>query len=528
MALALSCLIIAGSARLRGNAAPLGYGSNVGGVGGAVNPAENYQKLREWYLARLRNLAQNAASSAMYTPAQLIALDKETVKLLVQSRSASKVEEPKKAAVSPQQLIVVLLMVFLIVGTGMACVQGHWLYAGSQSLAVIACAFLLNQFHSKRQSQEKAAQALLSLKRESASATATVSVDLALDKLSNQLDELNQRESSIADFAKSVIVCFDKELTIDSISPACMVQWGHHQFELLGSNLNKIIFHEDADRFKKSLRTDQPAELVTRLRKQDNSVIDVAWFVEWSSQFQKFFATADDVTDRMMLERARQEFITQLTHDMRSPLNGVAMTLDMVNDGILGRVPDKVADSLGRAQKGLSCVVELINDILDAEKIRTRQGKIEVSSLNMHKLARSVMDALQVVADERKVRLELIGEDHSCVADPKLIRRVLHNLVNNAISFSPEESCVTVRLEGVDDNVKVSVIDRGPGIHHDYHLLIFERFGVVPQAEKNNRVSSGLGLWICRDIIRAHSGFIGVESKPGEGSNFWFLLPVNQ
>jgi PAS domain S-box-containing protein len=495
-------------------------------VGGIVSTAENYQRLREWYLARLRNLAQNAASSAMHTPAQLIALDKETVKLLVQSRSNNiRVEDEKAPPLSSVQFAALVLLVILIAGAVLALMEARYLFVLTQLLGAVGCFFYFKvlgndaklKVHCERLISEVDADA----------AKKANSVEGSIDQLTELIEELVQREHSIADFARSVIVCFDKDLSIDSVSPSCMGLWGYHQFELIGSNLSKFIFHEDADHFKNVLRIDQPIEFVTRLRKQDNSVIDVSWYVEWSTQFCKYFATADDITDRMTLERARQEFIMQLTHDMRSPLNGVAMTLDMVNEGILGRVPFKVADSLERAQKGLSCVVELINDILDVEKIRNRQGRIEASKISMYDLSRSTVNALQVVADERKVKLDLVGEDQSCFADPKLIKRVLNNLVNNAISFSPEAATVTVKIERIDENVKVSVSDRGPGIHPDYHTIIFERFGVVPQVANNNRVSSGLGLWICRDIIRAHSGFIGVDSIPGQGSTFWFLLPGN-
>jgi PAS domain S-box-containing protein len=490
-----------------------------------VSSTENYQKLREWYLARLRNQAQSAASSAMNTPAQLIALDKETVKLMVQSRSIEKVEAPKAAPLSAKQMALLVLILLFICGTVLAGIEGKFVFCGTQTLAAISCFFYFKQLKVSQELKIHCDRALASVSTELDTTTKPGSVLESIDQISNLLDEFVQREHSIADFAKSVIVCFDNDMVIDSISPSCMVIWGYHQFELLGSNLSKIIFHEDADHFKSALKKDQPIEFVTRLRKQDNTVIDVSWYVEWSSKFQKYFATADDITDRMTLERARQEFIMQLTHDMRSPLNGVAMTLDMVNEGILGRVPFKVADSLERAQKGLSCVVDLINDILDVEKIRNRQERVDVTKVSMYDLSRAVIETLRVVAEERNVRLELVGEDQSCMADPKLIKRVLHNLVNNAISFSPEGAVVRVNLECIDDNVKVSVVDQGPGVHPDYHLIIFERFGVVPQFVKNNRVSSGLGLWICRDVIRAHSGFIGIDSKLGEGSKFWFILP---
>lgn len=478
-------------------------------------------------MARLRNIAQNAASSAMNTPAQLIALDKETVKLLVQSRSTHKVESVKSSALSASQIAVLALLLIMIVGTVLAAFEGRYLFVVLQASAAIALFFYFKQLGRDLKLQRQCEALLGGINSDPSALSNSSSVAASLDRLSEFIEELIQREHSIADFAKSVIVCFDKDLLVDSISPSCMVRWGYHQFELIGSDLKKIIFHEDADQFKNALKTDQPVEFITRLRKQDNSVIDVCWYVEWSSKFCKYFATADDVTDRMTLERARQEFITQLTHDMRSPLNGVAMTLDMVNEGILGRVPFKVADSLERAQKGLSCVVELINDILDVEKIRNRQGRIEATKVSMYDLSRSVVSALQVVADEHKVKIDLLGEDQYCLADAKLVKRVLNNLVANALSFSPEGSTVTVRLERQDENVRVTVSDSGPGIHPDYHSIIFERFGVVPNVSSVNRSSTGLGLWICRDIIRAHSGFIGVESKPGEGSKFWFLLPTS-
>ena len=113
----------------------------------------------------------------------------------------------------------------------------------------------------------------------------------------------------------------------------------------------------------------------------------------------------------------------------------------------------------------------------------------------------------------------------SVQCDPSIIRRVLANLIGNAVDFSPEGVPVRVRVETSNGDVRVLVSDEGPGIPAAWHERIFDKFGQLQASRSHVKHSSGLGLTFCKLAISAHGGRIGVESEPGQGSTFWFQLP---
>ncbi|MBX9690591.1 MAG: PAS domain-containing sensor histidine kinase [Candidatus Obscuribacterales bacterium] len=348
-------------------------------------------------------------------------------------------------------------------------------------------------------------------------------------EVEESVQELLQRERAIADFSKTVNICFDNEMMIEAVSLSSFAQWGYYQHELLGQNLERIIFREDYQRFKDALRHGS-FEHYARIRKSDNSIMDISWFIEWSESLQKYFATCEDISDRMNLERARNDYIAQLTHDMRSPLSGVSMSLELISENVFGEVPEKMMQSIETSRQSLSRVLQLINDILEAEKLRHSKQSLAIQSLDLGLHCKQAIEEIRPLAMEKKVRLSLAIQAENVIvrADKKLLMRVFANLLSNAISFSGENDEVKLVLQVASDIAVVQIMDNGPGIHRDYHQVIFERFGAPKLSASQERQSTGIGLSFCRDIVVAQGGLIGLESEPGKGSTFWFTIPLER
>ena len=358
----------------------------------------------------------------------------------------------------------------------------------------------------------------------------TEAIEKELDELETSVKELLQRERAIADYSKTVILCMDKGMNIEAISMSCLAQWGYHQHELLGQSLECIMLQEDFGNFGTAVSSSAGSlEQYSRIRKGDNSIMDGHWFIEWSSKLQKYFATCDDITDRMNLERARTDYIAQLTHDMRSPLGGVSMNLEMIGE-MYTDLPAKLLASISLSKRALARVLQLITDILDAEKLRHSQRTLTLQRVDLIHISQSALDEIQNTAAEKSVRLSLKAKSEKIFvrADPALLMRVLANLISNALSFSPENAELKIELAQNSDSAIIKIIDQGPGIHKDYHRAIFERFGAQKVSGSYDRQSTGIGLSICRDIVTAHGGLIGVESSPGQGSTFWFTLALER
>lgn len=414
--------------------------------------------------------------------------------------------------------------------------------AGLQVLALLSwmcllVCLLLLQVKSQRYNSEHAMAVVDKLQAEIHSGESLLperDFDSRIFSLWRSVQELVQRERAIADFSKTVIVSFNRELEIDAASPSALTHWGYLPSELLNRKLSNLIFVEDMQSFQDNIdvpstaRSDNPIPLLinTRIRTRANDVLDYQWHIEWSPKFNRFFAACDDISDRKRLERARADFIAQLSHDMRSPLSSVLMLLRLFSEGLIKDVPAQIHEILEQAKGGVSRVLSMIDEILEAEKLQHAQQTIQREYVQLLDLCKTVAGESQIVAQERGVTLDVCGQQVVAFVNEKLMSRVISNLVSNAVSVSPEKSTVKIEVSKSGASSIVRVTDSGPGIHRDYHRLIFERYQ-APVQLSSKRVSTGLGLWICRDVVEAHGGLIGVESEPGKGSTFWFTVPTS-
>lgn len=340
------------------------------------------------------------------------------------------------------------------------------------------------------------------------------------------VNEILQREQAIADYAEDVLINFDAECKILAVSPSVLKKWGYSNLELIGQDLRSYVFLDDREVFSSFLQNTKiqnHANFDLRVRKQDNSIIDISWHVEWSPGFGRYFATCADITDRKNLERARSFFMTQLTHDMRSPLTAIDLTLTALQDDAFGQLSKQAKNTVDKAQNSMRRVLELISEMLQSEKLKAGHDRIEVNKVSLTELLMDLVEELDSLSTKYGVTIKTKDQYPEVLADSALIYRVFCNLVSNAITFSSPGSHVDIDFSDNIDTVVVRITDQGPGIPSDYQQVIFERFGFGGNV-RGDRVSTGIGLSICRDIVQAHGGIIGVDSKTGEGSSFWFTL----
>jgi signal transduction histidine kinase len=229
-----------------------------------------------------------------------------------------------------------------------------------------------------------------------------------------------------------------------------------------------------------------------------------------------------EVTD---LEKSRDELVHMIVHDLRSPLTVIQLDLEgaeMTLRGQNGQTVEFVVD----ARKHTKRIIGMVNSMLDVSRLES--GKMSLN-LGPADLSQLVSEVLASLGDRcRLASANNEGPDHVTTAqcDREVIRRVVENLVGNALDYSPQEEPVSVAVCRRNGHVRVSVSDHGPGIPEDYHERIFDKFGQVGTIRKVRKASTGLGLTFCKLAVEAHSGTIGVESKVGDGSIFWFELPT--
>ena len=239
--------------------------------------------------------------------------------------------------------------------------------------------------------------------------------------------------------------------------------------------------------------------------------------------------TLYDTASRLVkLERFKRELIAIVSHELRTPLLSISAALDLFESGTLGNLSPKAKNRLRIAQEEASRLIRLINDLLDIEKMEAGKFVLNLNEVSVRDLVDASTAAVAQLAELKQIRLVQSVPDLIVKADRDRICQVLINLLSNAIKFSPSNAIVNVDVVTIDSNIEFRVTDHGRGIPAELTESIFDRFFQVEKTDSVERGGSGLGLAIARAIVEQHEGSIGVASRPGLGSSFWFRLPSEE
>lgn len=225
------------------------------------------------------------------------------------------------------------------------------------------------------------------------------------------------------------------------------------------------------------------------------------------------------------LELLRDSLVHMIVHDLRSPLAGIRAYLDLVKMDGAGKLDLELTQSIDAARKVAVEMTDMVSDLLDVSRLEVGKMPLELAPADMGGL---VVEAVAAAGASPRVRIrvEPPADKLRVVCDAGVIRRVLTNLVVNAVKFTPSSGQIAVSVRGNGSEVKVEVVDTGPGIPPEYHEKVFEKYGQVEAARHGAKHSTGLGLTFCKLAVEAHGGQVGLESAVGAGSTFWIVLPV--
>jgi PAS domain S-box-containing protein len=233
-----------------------------------------------------------------------------------------------------------------------------------------------------------------------------------------------------------------------------------------------------------------------------------------------------DISERLALDELRADLTSMIFHDLRSPLGNVLSSLEVLKTSM--KDDDEALQAvLAIALRSGRRLSRLIEQLLDLEQLETGQAVLTKSKSSLSNLVVEAVEEVHPIAEGKGHVLSFdLGSDSLPLVDmdAEMIRRVLINLLENAIKYSRSEGKISVKLERADNSLRVGVSDNGPGIPPEDQERIFEKFARVQR--KGRPKGLGLGLAFCRLAVVAHGGRIWVESEPDQGSSFYFTLPV--
>lgn len=237
--------------------------------------------------------------------------------------------------------------------------------------------------------------------------------------------------------------------------------------------------------------------------------------------------TNADITERRSVERMKSEFVANVSHELRTPLTAIIGSLGVIQSDMLDDVPQHIKVFLDMAVQNSERLASLISDILDTEKIESGLMSLEIRPVLVSAFLQQAISVNRAFADKLGVRFEL-GQavaEASLRADSNRLMQVITNLLSNAAKFSPRGANVAISARQIDNKIRISVSDTGPGVPDEFRDRIFQKFAQADASSTRPKGGTGLGLSISKALVEKMGGSIGYDSVVGQGATFYFELP---
>lgn len=229
------------------------------------------------------------------------------------------------------------------------------------------------------------------------------------------------------------------------------------------------------------------------------------------------------------LERMKADFFSSMSHELRTPLTSIKEGTGLLLDGVGGETTDKQRKLLTILAEESNRLIGVVNSLLDLSKMEAGMLNYQFETVNLDPLIRRAVAEITPLVEAKQITVKtaIDGPLPPARLDPERVLQVLRNLLGNAVKFTPKGGQVTVTATPVHGKLQVAVQDSGPGIPVESLTAIFEKFHQGNHQGSHNRPGTGLGLAIAKNIITSHGGEIWAESRSGQGSKFFFVLPCS-
>ncbi len=235
---------------------------------------------------------------------------------------------------------------------------------------------------------------------------------------------------------------------------------------------------------------------------------------------QQVWSIIQDITERKRIEQMKNQFVSMVSHELRTPLTSISGALGLMSGGVLGEVPPMMQSMLVIAKENSNKLTQLINDLLDIDKLVAGKMQFEMSRLAVKPLLQQAILHNQPYAEKYQTQILLDAPvDGMIDIDPMRLHQILANLLSNAAKFSPPSSEIHVGLDIKDQQVQIAVTDQGPGIPEAFRTHIFEKFSQADSADARSKGGTGLGLAIVKELTNRMGGDISFTTS-ATGTSF--------
>jgi PAS domain S-box-containing protein len=340
---------------------------------------------------------------------------------------------------------------------------------------------------------------------------------------------------AILDGAFDGIITIDEQGVIASFNHAAEVIFGYRAEQIIGNNLLQLMPRHSRDsnadqnpikNLNDSLGIGQ--ELIGLRKSGKEFEMELALSAIEDEGKTSYVGVIRDISDRKHTDKLKNEFIATVSHELRTPLTSISASLAIIESGTLGSLPDKVNNLIQIAKQNSFRLQNLINDLLDMDKLLSNSIELSYSKFDAVALVQKTMAENKYIADKYQVKFHIISAESDCniFADEARTRQVLAHLLSNAAKFSNAHMVVDISIAKHNNFIKILVVDHGAGIAPEFKANIFSRFTQGDSSSTRQKDGSGIGLSISKELIEKMGGKIGFTSSLGQGSCFYIELPT--
>ena len=354
--------------------------------------------------------------------------------------------------------------------------------------------------------------------------------------LFRQADENAERIRAMVDNIADAIITIDEKGVIQSSNPGTERIFGFSSQELIGKNISELAaepYRSGHDAYLANFLDTGNAKIIGKPREVEGRKksgivfpMDLTVTELRVNNERLFLGIVRDITERKEMDRLKSEFISTVSHELRTPLTSIRGSLGMISSGKLGEIPEKAERMIKLARRNSERLINLVNDLLDVEKIQSGKLEFHFERLDLTQLVKKSIESTRPFADEHGVTFEMGGSIPAAyiTGDNDRLMQVMTNLLSNAAKFSSPGDKVEISVTREGNMIRVSVADQGLGIPEDFQDRIFERFTQADSSDTRIKGGTGLGLNISKAIVDVHKGIIDFHTTHGQGSTFYFEL----
>lgn len=348
------------------------------------------------------------------------------------------------------------------------------------------------------------------------------------------LEASEERYRELFENASDMVYTHDLAGRFLSINRAAERLLGYRRDEVIGTGIDQLVAPEHLQQARESIarklrgeedRSVYELDVVTRSGKRVPVEVSTR-LVLLDGRPVAVQGVARDVSERRDVERMRREFVATVSHELRTPLTSIRGSLGLLTAKTAGELAPAAERLVAIAERNTTRLIRLINDFLDLERLDSGRMDLTLAPTPLEAVLASSVDAVQGMADEHGVAVEVGPTDLRVIADADRLEQVVLNLLSNAVKFSPRGERIEVSASPRGGEAEVRVVDRGRGVPPGLHDAIFERFRQVDASDSRQKGGTGLGLAISKTIVERHGGSIGILSEEGKGATFWFRVPL--